>query len=96
MNKMTALTIVVILTLGISGFFIFNKITIASTTSNTDDMKTINMYNEDPVDFTKEELKEKLSEIQFKVTQKDGTEKAFNNAYWDNEEGRRHLRRYRF
>jgi peptide methionine sulfoxide reductase msrA/msrB len=31
-----------------------------------------------------EDLKERLSPMQFKVTQKDGTEPAFNNEYWDN------------
>jgi methionine-R-sulfoxide reductase len=29
-------------------------------------------------------LKKQLSEEQFRVTQKEGTERAFNNAYWDN------------
>lgn len=33
-----------------------------------------------------EELRTKLSDIQYKVTQKDGTERAFDNAYWDNKE----------
>lgn len=31
----------------------------------------------------KSNLKEKLSDIQYKVTQKDGTETPFKNAYWD-------------
>lgn len=40
-------------------------------------------------DFKKpssEELKKQLDPLQFKVTQKDGTEPAFNNKYWDNKE----------
>jgi len=34
----------------------------------------------------KEELKKSLSDMQYKVTQEDGTERAFKNAYWDNKE----------
>lgn len=33
---------------------------------------------------TPAELKEKLTPLQYKVTQKDGTEPPFKNAYWDN------------
>ncbi|MBN8193648.1 peptide-methionine (S)-S-oxide reductase MsrA [Bacillus sp. NTK074B] len=36
--------------------------------------------------FTEEELKEKLTDTQYKVTQEDDTEEAFNNEYWDNKE----------
>ncbi|MFU8795494.1 MAG: peptide-methionine (R)-S-oxide reductase, partial [Dethiobacteria bacterium] len=32
------------------------------------------------------ELHERLTEIQFAVTQKDATEPAFNNEYWDNKD----------
>jgi peptide methionine sulfoxide reductase msrA/msrB len=31
-----------------------------------------------------EELKKKLNDLQYKVTQKEGTERAFQNEYWDN------------
>ena len=33
---------------------------------------------------SKDQLKSKLSALQFKVTQKDGTEAPFKNEYWDN------------
>jgi peptide methionine sulfoxide reductase msrA/msrB len=34
--------------------------------------------------LSEDELRKKLTPLQYKVTQKDGTERAFNNEYWDN------------
>lgn len=33
---------------------------------------------------SKKELKQRLTKLQYNVTQKDATERPFNNAYWDN------------
>lgn len=41
----------------------------------------------DKTDYTKptdDEVKEKLTDLQYQVTQNDATERAFNNEYWDN------------
>lgn len=32
---------------------------------------------------SEEELREKLTKLEYKVTQKDGTERAFSNTFWD-------------
>ena len=43
--------------------------------------------NFDPSDWEKpsrDQLKKELSELQYEVTQEDGTERAFQNTYWDN------------
>lgn len=55
-----------------------------SVTANT---KVSNGFNPDTfVKPSQDELKKSLSRIQYKVSQKDGTESAFDNEYWDNKE----------
>lgn len=36
--------------------------------------------------YSEEDLKSRLTPLQYKVTQEEGTEPAFNNEYWDNKE----------
>lgn len=72
----------------------------SSSTSNVDSTRTVQAspsaaaniqtnagFNPDTfVMPAKDELKKSLSNIQYKVTQEEGTERAFKNDYWDNKE----------
>jgi methionine-R-sulfoxide reductase len=49
-------------------------------------MKTDEMKMDHTMIPTDEELRRRLTPLQYKVTRKDGTEPAFSNAYWDNHE----------
>ncbi|WP_461535148.1 peptide-methionine (R)-S-oxide reductase MsrB [Spongorhabdus nitratireducens] len=56
-------------------------VTGAAETNATDTNAVAKTYSSG---YTKEELKQRLTPIQYKVTQEDGTERAFQNEYWDN------------
>ncbi|RDY68467.1 peptide-methionine (R)-S-oxide reductase [Halobacillus trueperi] len=86
MKKMTAGAITILLLLSVGVLFFFNKNSGASTTSESEDAKRVELYNGEVVEYSDQDLKKKLTDIQYEVTQEDGTEKAFDNAYWDNKE----------
>lgn len=56
-----------------------NEIGVAETEERVDTLEI-----EEEKDMS--ELRERLTELQFAVTQEDATEPAFNNEYWDNKE----------
>jgi len=69
----------------IIGIFVFTMISLACADKN--EKKGVqNMESPDKkfVKPSKEELKKKLTPLQYEVTQEEGTERSFNNEYWDN------------
>ncbi len=78
MNKL-AIAILMLVTVFIAG-----ACQPASTQSECINEQETDKANEIAEDESVDELKERLTEIQYYVTQEDGTEPAFDNKYWDN------------
>lgn len=63
---------------------LFQQLTVAENSNEVENPKPWLTYQKE----SDEEIRSKISELQYKVTQKDGTEKPFNNEYWNlTEEG---------
>ena len=61
----------------------------AETTQATQEVRGVAPLGFDAASFTKpsdEVLRTELTDIQYRVTQKDATERPFDNPYWDNKE----------
>lgn len=56
----------------------------ASTAMNDTNMANWKETKDTFVKPSKQELKQRLSKLQYDVTQKEGTERPFSNEYWDN------------
>jgi peptide methionine sulfoxide reductase msrA/msrB len=56
----------------------------AKMDSKMTDNKPMLFNKTDYVKPSKEELKKRLTELQFEVTQEEGTERPFSDGYWDN------------
>jgi peptide methionine sulfoxide reductase msrA/msrB len=93
MNKRKFLIMITIISFALSTFYLFSQ----GSQEEPGDLQTVPRENGEalpPPGFesvqwqkpSEERLKQELSEMQYRVTQNDGTEPAFRNEFWDNHE----------
>ena len=97
---MKTLTIAILgLTLVLLGAFLVQSEPMDGNMATMDEMETTQSMKNDDMGMkhedtkmnhtmipSDEELRRRLTPLQYKVTREDGTEPAFSNAYWDNHE----------
>lgn len=87
-NKKVILILVICLIVAV-GFFVkfkYSKTNIEINDLNIKDNNEITIDKDDYILPSDEEIKKKLTKLQYDVTQNDKTEKSFSNEYWDNYE----------
>ena len=81
-------TIFIVAVLAVAAAFAYKQINrpAASTERSAEEENVKRIEKKEFVKPSDEELKEKLTDLQYYVTQHEGTERPFNNEYWDNKE----------
>ncbi len=90
----TLIITILSLTLVMIGFVQVQSKSMGEKMDKTDDMATSQSMKHDNMKMkrgqtmipTDEELRSRLTPLQYKVTRENGTEPAFNNVYWNNHE----------
>ncbi|MFT4550854.1 MAG: peptide methionine sulfoxide reductase msrA/msrB [Verrucomicrobiales bacterium] len=87
-NPITAILLLVVLIC--AGYFAYSKLTRPeASTERSSDQELVQRSEDKEKPFVKpsdDDLRETLTPLQYQVTQHEGTERSFQNEYWDNKE----------